>query len=294
MKKEFKITASQIMKTHKSTSVKNQGELESWFPELFETKLVNGGWYKSKRLTNFLIRITDAESGLAYGFCDKKNWNENGSWCGMGNLIEATDEEVEDALIEEAINRGYTDENTIDLREPTYGNSEHITGSFHYYKHRNILYSASQGEGGKMLFKDGKWANKRNRDLKIGAWYRHDIKGLLVYNEGFSTYGFWQGNYSDTLFFDRDGSISKRCVEATEEEVEEALIMEAANRGYKTGTRIDFIAGKCTLNHMDPYLKNGHLWYGDCRVFVDGEWAEIINETITREEAEIILNKTIV
>lgn len=77
--------------------------------------------------------------------------------------------------------------------------------------------------------------------------------------------------------------------ESTPQEIESALISEAKNRGYKKGLLIySKWAGGCTLNHKEPYLKNNELWFGGCRIFVAGIWAEIAEKmTLSQIEKEL-------
>jgi hypothetical protein len=93
MKKEFKITREQILKLVHGSSIDN---LEKWFPEVFKTELEVGKVYK----------YTDSGS---YGFTTNGNWCENLGVCKQDKYTEATTEEWQSALIEEAKRRGLYD-----------------------------------------------------------------------------------------------------------------------------------------------------------------------------------------
>tara|TARA_R110000764_G_scaffold179285_2_gene265362 strand:+ start:113 stop:463 length:351 start_codon:yes stop_codon:yes gene_type:complete len=81
-------------------------------------------------------------------------------------------------------------------------------------------------------------------------------------------------------------------------EVEQALIEEANKRGFKKGV----IANLTHCGHRNSraeilnenYRYNGrYLSIDNFIIFEKGKWAEIIKQTITKEEAEKQLGKTI-
>tara|TARA_R110000823_G_scaffold234665_3_gene360875 strand:+ start:28 stop:378 length:351 start_codon:yes stop_codon:yes gene_type:complete len=81
-------------------------------------------------------------------------------------------------------------------------------------------------------------------------------------------------------------------------EVEQALIEEANKRGFKKGV----IANLTHCGHRNSraeilnenYRYNGrYLSIDNFIIFEKGKWAEIIKQTITKEEAEKELGKTI-
>jgi len=129
--------------------------------------------------------------------------------------------------------------------------------------------------------------------LVVGKWYKRGGE-LVVWNGGKTTYGFvnlgGKYHYSNILLF----SIIEGAIPATHKEVETALIEEAEKRGLKP------------LNHR--CLRDGLIWedniggayqfidkalgIGASIAFEDGKWATI-TETITKEQAEKELGKTI-
>ena len=129
--------------------------------------------------------------------------------------------------------------------------------------------------------------------LVVGKWYKRGGE-LVVWNGGKTTYGFvnlgGKYHYSNILLF----SIIEGAIPATHKEVETALIEEAEKRGLKP------------LNHR--CLRDGLIWedniggayqfidkalgIGASIAFEDGKWATI-TETITKEQAEQELGKTI-
>jgi len=137
--------------------------------------------------------------------------------------------------------------------------------------------------------------------LEAGKWYKNKHSFLFNfvgrYDEdkyplgyGIDMYGNWSS--------DKDygwGTIGLK--EASGKEVEAALIEEAKRRGYKQcySVVISDWAGKCELNNNGyDFDEKGHLWLGDCRIFVDGVWAEIIKQKeVTKEEIAQAFNTTV-
>lgn len=304
MKESFKITKDQVLEVYEwgdsTDKVKMKGWFPKAFPKAFPKDLELGKWYRLLFSSKTLIYFDslDREGNIkGYGISnfgwrdnrvDDNHWgklNEAEDW------VLATDKEVEEVLVNQVKLRGYNKENTISLSLSC--NDSHLNG-FHFESRDNSLYYAPYGNGGKLLFRNGKWAEIRE-GLVIGNWYKHENGHIVNYQGKSSGYGWTSlhGWYNNNKWsFDSDRKSWKI---VNEIEVEECLIKEANKRGYQERVKIDFIAGVCELNHKKPYLQNGALWYGDCRVFVNGEWAKIIERSvITKKEAERILNKTIV
>lgn len=106
--KTYKITREQIKEIHGHS--KPYGEIErklkEWFPEVFETKLPNcfTGWVLDEKYPKV---IAYSENGfLKYGFDANGNWIE-GTNTKLLNEREATEQEVTEALIKEAVKVGY-------------------------------------------------------------------------------------------------------------------------------------------------------------------------------------------
>ena len=144
-------------------------------------------------------------------------------------------------------------------------------------------------------------------ELFVGKWYYY--RNWLIEYAGKTThltanYGFDDnGNYFYDSKQNSFGNTPKEWVLATDEEVERALIKEAKNRGFKEGVRFKskwmsriiakLIDGKFLFdNRLELCYKNdGGMLY---TLFENGVWAEIIKETITKEQAEKELGKTII
>ncbi len=147
-------------------------------------------------------------------------------------------------------------------------------------------------------------------ELEVGKWYKTPYCGGALFcvtdldnikNGHISGYGTevrygWQGLKKDYWYLD------KGYTEATPEEVKEALIAEAKKRGYKDRNYKCLVIPECTNKVKDNFHYNrkyNQLFHGESEntannvVFSEGKWATII-ETISREEAEKLLNKKII
>jgi hypothetical protein len=122
--------------------------IEEHVPELAKPKT---GWYWWK---NNLVYYNNGEE--TYGFLDG-TWSDNLLFSFLLGETPATDKEVETALIAEAKKRGFKEGNYKGL-EKLYIDSK-FTG-WHYGSDLNKLYSAEEGDGGDVIFHNGKWAEK--------------------------------------------------------------------------------------------------------------------------------------
>ena len=145
------------------------------------------------------------------------------------------------------------------------------------------------------LFKEdalvvGKWY-KRKEDSRL--WFVTHIKNRCSYGYGFDYSGYWADEYKG---FNYSLELNK----ATDKEVEEALIEEAKNRGFKEGGHVrclnDGRIRVITEYHMStPDWEidvKGGFNLGDITVMLDGKWVKPV-DTITKEQAEKELGKTI-
>lgn len=133
-------------------------------PKFFTKELELGKWYKDifgeEGVFIFFESLNESGNIKGYGFNREGWYDDRCTACHYGKLTEVSDwtlatyEEVEEALIKEAKKRVYTAENTKCLLGLDNGK---VTGEFTFYC-PNILYSSLDGEGGKVLFYAGKWA----------------------------------------------------------------------------------------------------------------------------------------
>ena len=139
-------------------------------------------------------------------------------------------------------------------------------------------------------------------ELEVGKWYQNTYGGIAFFQGkevetyGLNSKGSWHLN--NGWFQEVDNEVL-----ATEEEVFEALKKEAIKRGFKKGATVDFGNGYVrnleTNNfYLESELDGYYLCLRDTQdggdiVFRKGKWGEVV-ETITKEEAEKQLGKTII
>lgn len=104
----YQITKEQILVTHASTSIFNQGEIEKWFPSVFKEdkkELVIGKWYISEFVdkkgyrSKFLAFIENVKEEKNYGFDFFGEWKTNMFFENKTKTLrEATPQEIQQAL----------------------------------------------------------------------------------------------------------------------------------------------------------------------------------------------------
>ena len=154
----YKITKEQILETIRTGTDVTKRYFKEIIPEAFKTELEVGKWYKMKGVIHFLCNFNGniGNNGNSYGFNLNGEWMDN-SMCfhNSDTYVEATPEEVESALINEAKKRGYKEGVRIKGLESGY--SRIIPdGKFEFLSH-NLLRFGSINEGYD-IFKYGKWA----------------------------------------------------------------------------------------------------------------------------------------
>lgn len=182
--KNYTITEEQIKELAKGNS-----KVKKWFPEVFETKLEVGRWYKGKHIGNsgliFVQKYNGIDKGLtAFGFCwNSFNWRDsNSDWCENSKqyLIEATEEEVFEALKNEAVKRGFKDgayiKNCLRNQANEY-RGFNIGGSITLDRHNELWMDVCGDEDYYYcIFKDGKWAEIINILTKEEAEKKLNVK----------------------------------------------------------------------------------------------------------------------
>jgi hypothetical protein len=139
--------------------------------------------------------------------------------------------------------------------------------------------------------------------LVVGKWYKifrdeSDSSNSLVIFKGykFSTYGFnHSNNWTDTYgSYDTFNNMHYKYTPATDKEVEEAIEKECFKKGYKEGVEVICLKGS-VKGIIDKYDIDNPAWeidvkggfnLGNKTVMLNGKWAEIIKETITKEQAQ--------
>ena len=160
--KKYALTQEQINQLAEKKHAKEL--LKEFLPEAFENKLEVGKWYKSKYNKTKILFFTKKEtcsSDTGYGFnylgiYKEKNFNLLG--CATYEFELATEEEVKEALINEAIKRGFKNVGELSLKLVSgemFKKGSFVTANnkFIYISVENRLYL-----DGVEIFYNGKWA----------------------------------------------------------------------------------------------------------------------------------------
>ena len=136
--------------------------------------------------------------------------------------------------------------------------------------------------------------------LEVGKWYKRPHGKALFFIVGdpkitpFEVYGFdMEGNWMN---LEKARTFPDFEIEATEQEVFEALKNEAVKRGFKDGVYFNSVISNDVFKFNEIYFRgdNSIVWSKGCGVIFDnGKWANVIS-TKTKEEAEKLLNCKII
>ena len=149
------IETQETFEITKETIIKYK--MKDEFPEVFKVKLEVGKWYKTKSNCLFnLNKITD-EFYLGYGFTKSMTYYSVFREYIRTELKEATEQEVFDALKNEAVKRGFVEGKYCVHEEPTQEQYKPIKNYF-YHERDNCLYGDAENNGGTRIFHKGQWA----------------------------------------------------------------------------------------------------------------------------------------
>lgn len=267
-------------------------------------KLIPNRWYTLKEnADSILIFVKDSEDASNnYGFLRDGSWFENfdGVWdytTRPQEWREATQEEVQEAMINH-------------FKKIYHGNYSECLHNYTNYKGQEeyeldwdkigqcLRYTLKEGGVG-CVYDRGRWADLITSDrengevlLTKGKWYKNlTYEGSYFLLEEIDE-GCYKGcgvNFRGVWHNKGSWSRYDSYREATQQEVEEILIKEARNRGYKGGQLIkSFIFGKSRLREegegfrFDTYMNR--LWYNDNIIFQGGVWAEVLTYSLTQKE----------
>jgi hypothetical protein len=158
--KNYGITEEQIKQL-----AKGNAKVKEWFPEVFETKLEIGKWYKDLDNGKFLFCFQGGYGnsdthGLNYGFNSQNKFRETLGVHKRDVYTPATDSEVLEALTNEAIKRRFKE--GVCINDLYCGGTVFISGN--KYDYEEVPYTPYAGEmalrdsDGNILFVNGQWA----------------------------------------------------------------------------------------------------------------------------------------
>jgi len=141
------------------------------------------------------------------------------------------------------------------------------------------------------LFNQGLEVNRWYKKRDGGLWFLTEVEFGRSYGYGFDADGDWAG-------LEKEYNYGLDLVLATIAEIENELIQECNIRGLKPSNHRCVRDGKIWDNNVGGEFKydfsSNYLIIGASIAFEKGKWATVIKETITKEEAEKELGKTII
>ena len=163
--KKYELTQEQINQLAEKKHAKEL--LQKFIPDAFEAKLEVGKWYKAYYKEGYCLfnfqEYSDENKTKNYGFTNTKMHNYG--WAEEGIVvyerdenIPATEEEVREAIINEAIKRGFKNVGELSLKIVSgemfkKGSFGTANNNFRYISVENSLYL-----DGVEIFYNGKWA----------------------------------------------------------------------------------------------------------------------------------------
>lgn len=159
--KKYKVSKEFILEAHKASCSEWKQKLEKEFPKVFEIKIEVGKWYKTRGESLFYLSSFDCGKNKGYGFDSFGDWVDNREtirFFGYKSDInrEATEKEVEEALIKEAKRKGFQ----VGVRFKGMYKVENLRNGIFFYKcatYRLCLIDNSK-DSGNYIFWEGNWA----------------------------------------------------------------------------------------------------------------------------------------
>lgn len=159
--KKYKVSKEFILEAHKAACSEWKQKLEKEFPEVFESKIEVGKWYKTKRGSLFYLSSFDSDKNKGYGFDLFGRWVDNRGIIGFfgykSDIIrEAKDEEVEEALVAEAKKRYKVGDKLSKIWNDSSLGDRIFSNELSLW--RNCIWIENDLGYSSCIFKDGKWA----------------------------------------------------------------------------------------------------------------------------------------
>jgi hypothetical protein len=171
----FTVDKDFIIEAHKEACLNWKRRLEDKFPDVFKSVIEPGRWYTSD--TGGLWFIQEIRDGqqISYGFNRIGNWDKSSTRLSTG-LEPTTESFVEKKLIAEALKRGYAKGNFTCLIDEA---DEGFNG-WHYSEFDNILYTSKRHMGGMAVFRNGEWAEIKDKPVELSMEEIADKFGITV------------------------------------------------------------------------------------------------------------------
>lgn len=234
-----------IKEAHAAACSRWKRKIEQEFPKLFNNELEVGKWYNVTGNHKWLLCFQGMKDKTirGYGFdLENNEWHDELCFDYVFKKYkseEATENEVEEALIKGARRRGVWNVPVIDVNGIKRNSQEYA-----------VVFALDEfWSSYGLIYRNGKWAKPLNNNaFNTGDWVimTDDYAGLKkgdvfqVVNQQFPDYDtYYIVNHADMGRVDYHGNHlaphKKQMRLATKEEVHDALIAEATRRGYKEG-----------------------------------------------------------
>ena len=151
------IETEETFEITKETIIKYK--MKDEFPEVFDVKLEVGKWYKNDQNAIFFTCNVNNKKPYGYGITAGKVFVEDdnfAAWSVSGIKL-ATEQEVFEALKNEAVKRGFVMGTYCSHKKPTQDQYKPIKDYF-YHERDNCLYGDAENNGGTRIFHKGQWA----------------------------------------------------------------------------------------------------------------------------------------
>ncbi|MDV3749668.1 hypothetical protein CMU21_17710 [Elizabethkingia anophelis] len=166
---KYEVTKEQILEAHADACNEWKEKLEEWFPKVFEQKCEVGKWYwacESAKRSKTMLFFNNGEN-ITYGWNWAGEWSNNITHGGAKITgIEATDDEIQQALVNEANKRGIVTGAVVNTKNiinnglyrcrNTFINNSGFL-DYKTFGDLRILYGRESGYA-LIVFKDGEWA----------------------------------------------------------------------------------------------------------------------------------------
>jgi hypothetical protein len=139
-----------LKEIYQTASESQKDGLKINFPEAFA--LQNDVWYTYTDVEGYLIKFTDVDNELGFGFSPYAGWNREPKPWATEDLVEATPKQIEEVLHKVAVDKGLVDgQRVID------GNAFYTINGELYYSH---IDDALHDENHLPIFDGREWPEK--------------------------------------------------------------------------------------------------------------------------------------
>ena len=157
---KYEITKEQILETIRTGTDVTERYFKEIIPEAFKKELEIGKWYKRPH-NSALFYVTeilniDSNHCKVFGFDNVGKWMPENAKTFPDNDFEATPEQIESALINEAKKRGFID--GVKFKDARYGKNSYKVSNENIFRLYNNETLCIEDDGNVTVFYKGNWA----------------------------------------------------------------------------------------------------------------------------------------